>query len=110
MHVAQLLGPSAEQRPRGYYGLDGVVERALDLSMDKALQKSDWSGELSHEQVLYAARDAAAELPLYHLLTEACTHAGLGRIRAIEEACLPRAHVDRDGWRTHRRAGLAGAL
>ena len=89
MHLAQLLGASAEQRPKGYYGLEGVVERALARRLDKTLQQSDWSGELSHEQVLYAARDAAAEVSLYPLLTEACTKADLNRIRAIEEACLP---------------------
>jgi DNA polymerase-1 len=89
MHLAQLLGASAEQRPKGYYSLEAVVERELVLSLDKTLQTSDWSGELSHEQILYAARDAAAELPLYHRLTTACTKAQLDRIRSIEEACLP---------------------
>jgi DNA polymerase-1 len=106
MHLAQMLGASAEQRPKGYYSLEQVVERELVLSLDKAWQASDWSGELSHEQILYAARDAAAELPLYHLLTTACTKAQLDRIRAIEEACLPALAwmegagvlIDEDAW------------
>jgi DNA polymerase-1 len=89
MHLAQLLGASGDTRPQRYYSLEGVVERELGLGLDKTLQKSDWSGEVSHEQLLYAARDAAAELPLFHLLTAACAAAGLDRIRALEEACLP---------------------
>lgn len=89
MHLAQILGASGDNRPKGYYSLEGVVDRELNLFMDKTLQLSDWSGELSHEQILYAARDAASELPLYHPLTTACTKAQLERIRALEEACLP---------------------
>ena len=89
MHLAQMLGASAEKRPKGYYSLEGVVERELALSLDKTLQVSAWDGELSQEQIFYAARDAAAELPLYHRLTEATTTAHLDRIRDLEEACLP---------------------
>jgi DNA polymerase-1 len=89
MHLAQLLGASGETRPKGYYSLEGVVERELGLALDKTLQQSEWSEELSREQILYAARDAAAEIQLYPILTVACTAAGLDRIRALEEDCLP---------------------
>jgi DNA polymerase-1 len=106
MHLAQILGASGDERPKGYYALEGVVDRELGLRLDKELQTSDWSGVLSHEQVLYAARDAASELPLFHRLTEACTKAKLNRIQALEEACLPAlawmeaagVRIDEEAW------------
>src|SRR5262249_25424664 len=49
--AAQLLGASAEERPKGYYTLDAVTARYLDgLVLDKTWQTSDWSGALSPEQ------------------------------------------------------------
>ena len=122
MHLAQLLGASGDSRPKGYYSLEGAVERELDLRLDKTLQKSDWTGELSQEQIRYAARDAASELPLYHLLTTACTNAQLDRIRYLEEACLPAmvwmeqtgVLVDESAWldrsaRDEREVGIIAA-
>jgi DNA polymerase-1 len=87
--MAQLLDASAEKRPKGYYQLDSIVERMLGLTLDKHLQQSDWSGDLSSEQVLYAARDAAVMLPLVAALRTACTNAGLDRVYATESQCLP---------------------
>ena len=40
--------------------LSVLAERHLGLRLDKAEQTSDWSGELSEEQLRYAALDAAA--------------------------------------------------
>src|SRR5206468_2973637 len=40
--------------------LSVLAERHLGLHLDKAEQKSDWSGELFDEQLRYAARDAVA--------------------------------------------------
>lgn len=37
--------------------LGSITERILSLKLDKELQKADWSGELTEEQLKYAARD-----------------------------------------------------
>src|SRR5262249_18108262 len=44
--------------------LEAVVARHLHAGLDKSLQASDWSGELTGDQLRYAATDAAVLLPL----------------------------------------------
>jgi DNA polymerase-1 len=83
-----------------------VAERELGRALPKDLQTSDWSGELSAEQLGYAARDAAVLLPLYARLAEQVRAAGMAKVAQIEMRCLPalvwlsRAGVpfDRPGW------------
>lgn len=38
--------------------LGSIVKRILSVELSKELQKADWSGELTEEQLRYAARDA----------------------------------------------------
>ncbi|MBA2713454.1 MAG: bifunctional 3'-5' exonuclease/DNA polymerase [Rubrobacteraceae bacterium] len=66
------------------YSLEAVAERYLDESLDKAEQRSDWSGELSKAQLEYAAQDAAVLLPLRERLTVLLEEEELGRISRIE--------------------------
>jgi DNA polymerase I len=81
---------SAGLKPEdGYHALNSVVERTLGLTLSKELQKSDWSGELSCEQLDYAARDAAVLLPLREKLQDEMTALDLERVAAIENRCLP---------------------
>jgi DNA polymerase-1 len=49
------------RRPRDYKpnSLKSVVRRIVGMELDKDLQDSDWSGELSEEQLTYAALDVA---------------------------------------------------
>jgi DNA polymerase I-like protein with 3'-5' exonuclease and polymerase domains len=56
--------------------LGSIVERNLKVPMSKELQKADWSGELTSEQLHYAALDAVC-LPL---LVPPLTHALQGSI------------------------------
>src|SRR5258705_542908 len=53
----------AAGRSEDRHSLAAVVERYLDQSVDKSMQVSDWSGELSALQVEYAAKDAVLMLP-----------------------------------------------
>ncbi len=46
------------------HSLATVAERELGRTLDKAPQASDWSGELTAQQLTYAALDAAILLPL----------------------------------------------
>ena len=45
-------------------GLGGLAKDYLDLDLPKELQTSDWSGDLSDEQLEYAERDAQVLQPL----------------------------------------------
>jgi DNA polymerase I len=66
------------------YALEAVAERYLDETVDKSARVEDWSGDLSREQLDYAARDAAILLPLRQRLVEALEAEGLGEVSRIE--------------------------
>jgi hypothetical protein len=86
MLAGQLLGA----------GLDGLrhrladlTQRYLGLELDKTEQVSDWSGDLTEDQLAYAARDAAVLLPLRDRLRDELERADLGRVAGIESRALP---------------------
>jgi len=81
MLASQLL-TGGDQTPS--HSLEAVAERHAGLKVDKAVQRSDWSGTLSEEQVRYAARDAAVLLPLREALAQELEEEGLGRVAEIE--------------------------
>jgi DNA polymerase I-like protein with 3'-5' exonuclease and polymerase domains len=81
MLAAQLLD-GGEYGPS--YALEAVAERYLDETVDKSARREDWSGELSREQLEYAARDAAILLPLRERLEEALEAEELERVSRIE--------------------------
>lgn len=71
------------------HGLDDVALRYLHKQVNKELQKSDWSGELTKEQIQYAANDAAIMLPLSDILGEKLYEADLTTVFEIEMRALP---------------------
>lgn len=75
--------------PRDSFSLEAVVREHLGLELDKTLGASDFSGALSSEQVLYAARDAAVLLPLWQVLAAKLVELGLKRAAALEFGALP---------------------
>jgi DNA polymerase-1 len=66
-----------------------VVKRELGRDLDKAAQRSDWSGALRSEQIKYAADDAAVLVPLLEKLTAKIKAANLEQAAQIEQRCLP---------------------
>jgi DNA polymerase-1 len=70
------------------YALEAVAERYLDEEVDKSERRADWSGELSHAQLEYAARDAAILLPLRERLVEKLEEEELGYISGVEFAAV----------------------
>lgn len=50
--------------------LGSLLKRGLGIEIDKAHQKSDWSGELSQDMLRYAARDAICLILLQQSLAE----------------------------------------
>src|SRR5262249_51807016 len=86
--------------------LQAVARRELGIDLDKAEQKSDWSGRLTAAQLEYAAVDVLHLRPLRDKLLGQLDAAGLTRVAEIENACLPAwvwmagrgVAVNREGW------------
>ena len=71
------------------HGLKDCAAREIDVTLDKELQTSDWSGALSTDQLEYAATDVRVLESLHAALTAKLAAAGLDRAAAIECAALP---------------------
>ena len=71
------------------HGLEDCVQRELGRTIDKALQKSDWSGALSQAQLQYAATDAAVLIDLHKAIAIKVQEANIVDAVRIEHACLP---------------------
>ena len=66
-----------------------LARRYLGIALDKTEQVSDWSGDLTDDQLRYAARDAAVLLPLRNHLRTELELADLGTVALIESRALP---------------------
>jgi DNA polymerase I len=89
MLCSQLLYAGTPEGTLSRSGLAVVVERELGVTLDKALQTSDWSQALSPEQLHYAARDAGVLWPLADVLMTKLEGAGLVPAAQLEDACVP---------------------
>jgi DNA polymerase-1 len=110
MLAAQVLDSGLhinKKHEEGYFSLKGVCERYLGITLDKNLQKSDWSADaLSDEQLRYAAIDAAILLPLHQILMQEAENAGVTIPVDIENRAVPQIAamgvngmaIDRVGW------------
>ena len=93
------------------HGLEAVARRYLGLELDKAAQLSDWSGELTADQLEYAARDAAVVLPLREKLEARLAELELTRVAQLEFECvvplaaleLAGVFLDAECWRAQVR-------
>ena len=65
----------------GPSSLASVVKATIGVEMDKALQKSDWSGELTQAQLTYALDDARYTLMAWRHLTKIMSE---GQIRGYD--------------------------
>jgi DNA polymerase I-like protein with 3'-5' exonuclease and polymerase domains len=88
--LERLLGGSWSTPPKGTYSLEQVVQRYLSHDLPKDQQLSNWTtGELSREQLDYAARDAAVVEALAMPLRDAIRAAGMQSVAKLEMAALP---------------------
>jgi DNA polymerase-1 len=69
--------------------LEDVLQRELEVKLDKEHQVSDWSGDLTQEMLEYAAKDAEVLLPLTGTLEPKIEDAGLQKAVEIEHRMLP---------------------
>lgn len=90
-HEIKLEKDTAKQTRPVYlsHSLQQVAHRYLEVWLPKEEQTSNWSGELTEEQMVYAARDAAVLLPLYEVLKELIKRNKLEKTAALEFACIP---------------------
>jgi len=89
MIAYQLLIAGLYENSLGKSGLKAVVKDLLGVELDKGLQKSDWSGVHTEEQLSYALKDSEILIQLYPVLKEKLEEAGLTRVAQIEFDCLP---------------------
>lgn len=75
--------------PNTKHGLDSVVKRYLKKELSKEQQRSDWSGDLSKEQLDYAANDVAALMELDVILEHRISRDRLGPAFKLECRALP---------------------
>lgn len=87
------------KKVKGFHKLDSVVDRYLGIKLDKTLQKSDWSGSISQEQLEYAEKDVEVLFPLRDVLIEKLAENKLRRCAKLEfEAILPTAWMELNGF------------
>jgi DNA polymerase I-like protein with 3'-5' exonuclease and polymerase domains len=79
----------AGDRPFPSYKLADCCHRELGETVDKAEQTSDWSGDLTADQLRYAALDAELARRLHDALVPKLTEAGLAAAASIENRVVP---------------------
>jgi DNA polymerase I-like protein with 3'-5' exonuclease and polymerase domains len=113
MLLAQLLSAGTFETAN----LKDVVQRELGVTIDKEEQRSDWSGELTADQLAYAARDAAVLPRLFAVLDARVKADRLEQAAEVERRCLPAVAwlssqgvaFDRAAWQEQARAAAAAA-
>ncbi len=82
------MSPQKKTPKATSHSLKAVAKRELDIELDKEHQSSDWSGELSHGMLEYAANDALVLPPLAESLMAKVIDAGLEKVSDIERRAL----------------------
>lgn len=85
MLAAQILAPLGGPKR---FNLAELSRYYLKEEVDKALQKSDWSKNLTNEQLLYAGKDVEVLLRLYEVMTNQIYERKLTDIAVIEFRCV----------------------
>lgn len=88
------------------FSLEDLIEKYLKIEMDKQLQKSDWSGNLTIEQLEYAKNDVEMTYMLYEELQKELEKQNLmqpflidcNSIQAITQCFLDGIYLDLDDW------------
>lgn len=89
MSQVRYAGRKTDEGKRLSHSLEAVVQRELGITLPKSLQTSDWSGELTQQQIEYAGRDAALLLPIDAKMRQKVETFGLGVAVDIEHRALP---------------------
>ncbi|MFN8672141.1 MAG: DNA polymerase [Candidatus Sericytochromatia bacterium] len=80
------------------HNLKAVTERYLGIELDKTERKSDWSKELTKEQLEYAVKDVEVLIPLKEKLKEFLVKEKLVRVAILEfNCCLAVSDMELNG-------------
>lgn len=83
----------------GKVSLNNAVYTYLKFTLEKELQKSNWSGELTREQLTYAAIDASVLIPLRKSLIKQFTELGITYAAKLDfESIDPIASLELTGF------------
>lgn len=104
--LASMILEAGIKQEKGFHSLGSCVKRYNKKEIDKSLQTSDWTGEISQAQLEYATRDVEELFPLVDAQTEYLKKNGLLRCAKLEfDAVLPVAwlelcgfYLDFDAW------------
>lgn len=104
-YLASILIAAGDENTR--HGLEPVVSRFLNQPLNKDAQLSNWAGELTRNQLDYAARDAQVLLPLRDALQTKLDELDLLVTAELEFAAVPAitamelagVYLDVDRWR-----------
>ena len=75
--------------PKNPHTLQSLVKRYLGKDLSKEQQRSDWSGDLSTEQLVYGANDVVVLLELYKPIAERMARGALHGAWLLECKALP---------------------
>ena len=87
--AARLVENHIDKFEVGHFRLDRCTDRYLHNKIDKELQKSDWSGKLSEEQITYALNDVIWTHKLYYKLKQELIDNKLVKVAVIEFKAIP---------------------
>ncbi len=77
------------------HSLDAVVRRLFEIKVEKAYQTSDWNGDLSDNQIIYAALDAVLTLKAAKALIEKVSEYKMQRVyRLLKDMQHVVAHME----------------
>ncbi len=94
--------------PNVKHGLAPVAKRYLGIDVDKEQQRSDWSGELTEEQIRYAAKDVEILCELDAPIHQKIAQAGLSAAYSLECRAIPGMASMRNNGLPFDRAALQG--
>lgn len=87
-------------QPDVRHSLAAVCKRHLGIELDKTEQASNWEGNLTPQQLHYAAKDVEILHPLYHLLRSELEKKGLWDLFRLEcELIYPMSRTELLGFR-----------
>jgi DNA polymerase-1 len=103
MIMSRVLYGGTDGFKRLRHGLAEVAERELEVTLDKEMQTSDWSGPLTDEQIAYAELDAEILLKLHTHLKRRLHQEGLWKVYELENRVRPAVDaMERRGVAIHR--------
>lgn len=116
-YIASLVLEAGVSQKKGFHGLEQTVSRYCGIDISKEQQRSDWSGELTAEQVEYAAKDAEVLLPLREEMIKHIVRLQLVQVAKLEfDAVLPVVwlelcgfYLNTDAWMKNAEENIAKA-